>query len=131
MPERVLVTGSINWTDINAIRSALLRLPPNSTIITGDTGGVDSLAIKIANELQLRVLMMQKTPGDAERHPSATWKGLSQRMIAAGVTLVLAFHPDIDSPAKARGTKHVLELAAERGITVEIHTCHQSNRPVS
>ncbi|AZP10710.1 SLOG family protein [Undibacterium parvum] len=41
---RVLITGSTTWTDIEALRRELSRLPNLSVIITGDTPGVDAFA---------------------------------------------------------------------------------------
>jgi hypothetical protein len=119
---RVLITGSTTWTNREAIRSALAQLPAASTVVTGDTDGVDAIAIEIASELGLRVKAMRKTTSDHERYPDAPWKGLNERMMAAGIDLVLAFHPDIDKPGKARGTKHVIELAEAYGIPIK--TCH-------
>lgn len=117
---RVLITGSTTWTDREAIRRALSELPKDAVIVTGDTDGVDAIAIDVAGELGLRVDAMRKTAGDAERCPGEAWKGLNERMVAAGITRVLAFHPEVDVPGKARGTKHVLELASTAGIPVDI-----------
>lgn len=119
---RVLVTGSIAWTDRGAIESALSTLPAGSVIVTGDTDGVDAIAIDVARALGLRVDAMRKSAGDGERHPGEAWKGLNERMIAAGVELVLAFHPELGQPGKARGTRHVLALAEVRGIAVECYS---------
>ena len=47
---RVLVTGSIQWTDADAIRRELVQLPPGSVVIHGDCTGADALAGEIAHE---------------------------------------------------------------------------------
>jgi len=98
----------------------LSRMPAEAVIVTGDTKGVDALAIDVAREMGLRVDAMRKTTGDADRYPGESWKSLNERMINSGVELVLAFHPDIDVPGKARGTWHVIELAEARGIGVKL-----------
>jgi hypothetical protein len=55
-------------------------------------------------------------------YPRASWKGLNERMIASGVTLVLAFHPDLGVPGRARGTQHAIDLATAAGISVQSYT---------
>lgn len=117
---RVLITGSTTWTDVHALRRELIQLPANSVIVTGDTSGVDAIAISIAKELGLCVEAMQKIKEDYLRYPTDGWKGLNDRMIETGVDLVLAFHADFDKPEMARGTKHAVELAQRAEIEVRI-----------
>jgi len=117
---RVLVTGSTSWTDRDVIRAALSKLPKDTVVVTGDTEGVDAIAIDVARDIGLGVDAMRKTTGDVDRYPGESWKGLNERMINSGVELVLAFHPEIDVPGKARGTRHVIELAGARLMSVEI-----------
>src|SRR3569833_4760076 len=88
---RVLVTGSTSWTDRNLIHAALSKLPGGSVVVTGDTDGVDAIAIDLARELGLRVEAMRKSAVDAERFPGEAWKGLNDRMIGAGIDLVFVF----------------------------------------
>ena len=45
---RVLVTGSMHWTDADAIRRELTQLPHGSVVIHGDCSGADELAGVIA-----------------------------------------------------------------------------------
>ena len=117
---RVLVTGSTHWDGGDALRSALSRFPAGTTVVTGDTGGIDDSAANIGVELGFRVQRMQKTRGDDDRFPGEAWKGLNERMVASGVSLVLAFHPDLGKPGCARGSQHVIDLATAAGIAVEI-----------
>lgn len=117
---RVLITGSTTWTDSSALRRELAALPEGSAIITGDTPGVDALASGIATELGLAVELMKKSKADYKTHPGEGWKGLNERMLATGVDLVLAFHPDYGKPGCARGTQHVVDLAVAAGIDTRV-----------
>jgi hypothetical protein len=67
--------------------------------------------------LGLAVEPMAKNSADYARYRRGAWKGLNERMLAAGATLVLAFHPDLE---KSRGSKHLVELARAAGITVQV-----------
>jgi hypothetical protein len=113
---RVLVTGSATWDDAAALRRELSALPAHSTVVTGDTPGIDALAVTVAQELGLHVEAMKKSRADRQTHPDASWKGLNERMLATGIDLVLAFHPDYGKPGCARGTMHMVELAKAAGV---------------
>jgi hypothetical protein len=115
---RVIVTGSTQWTDVDAIRRELSRLPPDSVIIHGDCAGADTLAGEIARELGLAVERWAKTNADYQKYQKAAWKALNERMLASGTTLILAFHPEWQDKEKARGTNHMITLAREAGIEV-------------
>ncbi len=113
---RVLITGSTTWTDAGALRRELAALPARSTIVTGDTPGIDAMAIAQAQELGFGVEPMKKSRADRKAHPEDSWKGLNERMLATGIDLVLAFHADYGKPGCARGTVHMVELAAAAGV---------------
>ena len=113
---RVLITGSTTWTDSQALVRELSTLPPQSVIVTGDTPGIDALAIAVAQELGLTVEAMKKSREDRKTHPDASWKGLNERMLATGIDLVLAFHADYGKPGCARGTVHMVGLAEAAGV---------------
>ena len=117
---RVLITGSTTWTDIEALRRELSQLPKDCVIVTGDTSGVDALAIALAQELGFGVEAMCKTEEDYVLYPEDSWKGLNHRMLNTGVDLVLAFHTDYGKPGMARGTRHAVELAEQSGIQAHI-----------
>jgi hypothetical protein len=117
---RVLVTGSTTWTDAHALRRELSALPAQSVIVTGDTPGVDALAILTALELGLNVVPMKKSRADRKVHAEDSWKGLNERMLATGIDVVLAFHADYGKPDCARGTVHVVELAEASGIKAHV-----------
>src|SRR5262245_24650535 len=115
---RVLVTGSTQWTDADAIRLELAALPSDSIVIHGDCAGADAIAGVVARELGLAVEAWAKNADDYRRHGKAAWKRLNERMLDSGVDLVLAFHPELHEPGKARGSRHVIELARGRGIEI-------------
>lgn len=113
---RVLVTGSTTWTDPDTLQRALASLPAGTTIVTGDTPGIDALAIALAAEMGFGVEAMKKNRADRKAHPEDSWKGLNERMLATGIDLVLAFHADYGKPGCARGTVHMVELAMAAGV---------------
>jgi len=114
---RVIVAGSTTWADEEAVRRELARLPAGTVIIHGDAPGADALGGKIARELGLPVEAMSKNKADYARYKRAAWKGLNERMLAAGATLVLAFHPAIEA---STGTKHLRDLAVAHGIEAQV-----------
>ena len=117
---RVIVTGSSTWTDAEALRREFKALPSNAIIVTGDTPGIDAMAIATAQEMGLVAEAMKKSRADRKAYPDASWKGLNERMLATGIDIVLAFHPDYGKPGCARGTIHMVELAAASGIEARI-----------
>lgn len=117
---RVLITGSTTWSDVDALRREFIRLPKRSVMITGDTPGIDALAQVLAAECGFVLESMKKSKADYLAYPGEGWKGLNERMLATGIDVVLAFHPDYGKPGCARGTAHVVGLAEQAGIRVQI-----------
>lgn len=113
---RVVVTGSTSWTDSGALRRELAKLPAGLTVIHGDSTGADALAGQAARKLGFIVEPFRKETADYHRYGRAAWKRLNERMLESGADLVLAFHPELHEPGKAKGTKHMLDLAQARGI---------------
>lgn len=64
----------------------------------------------------IKAEVIKKNGADRSAHPVDSWKGLNERMLATGIDLVLAFHPELGKPVCARGTPHMVELAAAEGI---------------
>jgi hypothetical protein len=114
---RVIVAGAVAWSDGEAIRRELTKLPAGATVIHGDAPGADALAGQIAAQLGFAVEPMSKNKQDYARYRRAAWKGLNERMLASGAALVLAFHPAIES---SRGTRHLVEIAQAAGIEVQV-----------
>jgi hypothetical protein len=120
---RVIITGAMVWDDEAAIRRELARLPSDTVVIHGDCPGVDALAGRLAREeFGLVVEAMAKNDDDYRRYRRGAWKGLNERMLASGVELVIAFHPEFGQPGKARGSTHMVELAKEQRIEVRTFT---------
>ena len=115
---KVVVTGSTSWTDIDSIRRELAKLPAGSTVIHGDSSGADALAGQAARELGFIVEPFRKEAADYHRYGRAAWKRLNERMVESGADLVLAFHPELHEAGKAKGSKHLLDLAQARGIPI-------------
>lgn len=114
---RVIIAGAVAWSDEGAIRRELEALPPGSVVVHGDSPGADALGGAVAASLGLTVLPMRKTKHDYAKYKREAWRGLNERMLAAGAELVLAFHPSL---ASSRGTKHLVELAAAWGVAVRV-----------
>jgi hypothetical protein len=114
-PLRVLVTGARTWTDPEPIRRELARLPAGSVVIHGDARGADRLAGALAAELGLEVLAC---PAEWRRYGRAAGLVRNRAMLKEHrPQLVLAFHPALE---KARGTKHMVELARKSGVAVRV-----------
>jgi hypothetical protein len=114
---RVIVAGAVAWTDAEAIRRELARMPPGTTVIHGDCAGADAIAGQVAGQLGFNVERMAKNRQDYARYQRQAWKGLNERMLASGAELVLAFHPNIEA---SRGSGHLIELARAANVEVRV-----------
>jgi hypothetical protein len=114
---RVIVAGAVAWTDAEAIRRELARLPAGSTVIHGDCPGADALAGRVAVELGLLVEPMAKNEADYAKYKRGAWKGLNERMLASGAVRVLVFHPAFEA---SRGSAHLADLARAAGVEVSV-----------
>jgi hypothetical protein len=113
----VIVAGAVAWTNEEAIRRELAKLPAGVTVIHGDSPGADALAGRIARELGLGVEAMAKSKADYAKYKRGAWKGLNERMLARGVAQVLVFHPAIE---KSRGSGHLVGLSRAAGVEVSV-----------
>lgn len=112
-PIRVLVCGSRNWTDEVAIRRAFDDLPPGSTIIHGGARGADSIAERLAIEMDFN---MRAFHAQWDTLGKAAGPERNQRMIDEGKPdLVIAF-PLPDS----RGTWDMVSRAKRAGVEVRV-----------
>ena len=114
---RVIVAGAVAWADEVAIRRELAKLPAGSVVIHGDCPGADEIAGRVAAELGLAVEAMVKSDADYAKYRKGAWKGLNERMLAAGCELILVFHPDI---AASRGSGHLIGLAEVAKVEVRV-----------
>lgn len=119
---RVIVTGSREWSNPNAIRakisSRLCDLPPDSLIVVGydvendRPKGVDRFAYQEAQKLGLA---LETHPAKWEKYGKSAGFRRNTEMAQLGAELCLAFHN-----GKSSGTKHMIEQAEKHGIPVEI-----------
>jgi hypothetical protein len=116
-PVRVLVTGTREWTDRAPIERELGCLVVGSVVIHGAARGADRLAGEVAAALGLTVIAC---PADWKKFGRAAGLVRNRSMLAEHKPdLVLAFHPALD---KARGTRHMVELACKAGVPVRLVT---------
>jgi len=110
---RVLVTGSRTWDDTQVIRARLEQLPEGSVIIHGGCRGADILAERIAKELGFEIMACPAKWGEYGRAAGAI---RNKYMLTEGKPdLVLAFHLN-----KSPGTAHMIRIAREAGVEVEV-----------
>lgn len=116
---RILVTGSRNWSDADAIRDELANWlhfrfgedpPPPVTLVHGGARGADRLAGQIAREYGWTV---EVHPADWERYGRSAGHRRNAEMVAAGADVVLAF-----PLGASRGTRGCVAAAAKAGIPV-------------
>lgn len=121
---RVIVTGSREWSDPNAIRAKisdrLCDLPGDSLIVVGydekndRPKGVDRFAYQEAQKLGLA---LETHPAEWEKFGKGAGFRRNTEMAQLGADLCLAFHN-----GRSSGTKHMIEQAEKYGIPVEIVT---------
>jgi hypothetical protein len=120
---RILVTGSRNWRDVEAIRQALLdavetlTAEPNKlddvTLVHGGARGADRLVAEVAREYGWTV---EEHPADWERHGRAAGPLRNAEMVQAGADVCLAFPRGV-----SRGTRGCMAMAAKAGIPVVVY----------
>ena len=118
----VIITGSREWTDRDIIRSALVDLCEQSSMMSarsvmvhvGDSKGTDALALSVAMELGLKchVYKAHWSSYGRSARPRRNHEMVDSAM-SHGDCIMLAF-PLSDS----RGTIECMRYAAERGIEV-------------
>ena len=112
----VLVCGSRDWTDREAVNAALDRYhQPWLKIIHGNAPGADSLAAEWAFR---RAIPCTPFPADWATHGKAAGPRRNVQMLDEGPALVIAFQRN-----GSRGTAHTIREARRRGIPVEVHSC--------
>ena len=113
---RILVTGSRDWSDVEAVNEFLDKYSPDSNdivLVHGDAPGLDTVAKRIAKERGWKV----------EDHP-ADWKRLGRgagptrntKMVSLGADICLAF-PLPDSV----GTLDCIKKARKAGIETHVY----------
>jgi hypothetical protein len=113
---RVLVCGSRDWTDRDAIASALTGLPGEHydiEVIHGGARGADLIADEEARALGFATC---RYPADWQAHGRRAGILRNLQMLDDKPNIVLAFQV-----GGSRGTQHTIDEARRRGIPVEVH----------
>jgi hypothetical protein len=112
-PEVVLVCGSREWEDADAIRERLRKLPKDSVVIAGGARGADKLAAEIAAELGYHVAVCM---AQWDRYGGAAGRRRNHAMLQLRPTLVIAY--TLGTP----GTQHTIAITQQKGIPLEVYT---------
>lgn len=108
----VLVCGSRDWDDYDAVYGKLCELDPESwEILEGGARGADTAAVVAAQALDLHVRTF--APDPAVPSPQR-YHDRNDEMLALA-DRVIAFWD-----GKSRGTKSVIAKATDRGLEVEV-----------
>lgn len=120
-PYRILVTGSRDWTDTDAICDALdtaLDEAPkdrDTWLVVGDCPtGADHIAATWANTAGLTI---ERHLARWTTHGRAAGLIRNAAMVRSGADLCLAFQRD-----HSRGTTHTITLARRAGIPIRLWT---------
>ena len=113
---KLIVCGDRNWVGSEAIYRELSKYcPRTTTIVHGAARGADTIADEVAAELgMVRIYYMAKW---AEYGRAAGPIRNQQMLDEEKPDKVLAFHANLD---QSKGTKHMVKIAQEAGIPVEI-----------
>lgn len=113
---KVLVCGSRDWTDRDAIAEALRRLPAGAEtqLLHGAAKGADRIVAQLSH---LYGFDVQAFPADWAQHGKRAGILRNLQMLDTRPDLVIAFQRNA-----SRGTQHTINEARRRGIPVEVHT---------
>jgi hypothetical protein len=110
---RILVCGSRDWTDGDAIADRLADFATdNPTIIHGGARGADTMAENIASLYGYKI---ERFPAEWARHGKRAGFMRNLAMLDTKPDLVLAFQSN-----GSKGTQHTIDEARKRGIRVEV-----------
>lgn len=115
----VLITGSREWNDAEAISRRLRRYPPGTLVIHGGAPGADEIAGAVAPHLGMRTLVeayfgdLGKAGGPAR---NALLVDLALTYVRHGYTVAVEAFPTSSS----RGTWGCVDKARNAGLCVEV-----------
>ena len=109
---RVLVCGSRDWTDQEAIVNRIALLPSDAVVVHGGARGADRIAGAAAEILGHEVKVFR---ADWNKYGKAAGILRNLQMLDTRPDRVIAFWDGV-SP----GTQHTIEEARRRGIKVEV-----------
>lgn len=125
---RILITGSRNWEDREAIRQALIKAgqaagvhPQAVTVVHGGARGADRIAGELAREFGCSVEVHR---ADWERYGKRAGFVRNAAMVNAGADVCLAF-----PLGESRGTRHCMREAEKAGIEISEWQPSATDRP--
>lgn len=121
MSARILITGSREWTDTDAIITALSNAwhqfgkPDDAVLVSGACPtGADAIAEAVWGGMWS--YPVERHPADWETHGKAAGPLRNQQMVDLGADVCLAF----PLPG-SRGTKHCMAAAEKAGIPIRVY----------
>ncbi len=108
---KVLVTGSRNWTDKEAVEINIARTKPD-IIIEGGARGADTIAKEYAHKTFRKVIEVK---AEWDKYGKKAGAIRNAEMIAMKPDVVLAFSTDL---SKDKGTRDTVNKALQKGIKV-------------
>lgn len=117
---KVLVTGSRDWSDIDAVIRELSKFPVGTIVIHGACSGADTIAGDVAEALGFEV---RAYPADWDRYGRAAGPIRNRHVLCVEhrreepVGLVLAFHADLEH---SKGTKDMVGIVREANIECRV-----------
>lgn len=115
---RVLICGSRDWQDVEAIRRFMRSLPPGTLLIEGGAHGADFIAKFLARQMG-NISEVKEFPADWERYGRAAGAIRNGQMLVKGKPhLVVAFHEDLN---RSKGTKDMVAKARAAGVRVLVN----------
>jgi len=116
---RILVCGSREWTNVEAIRKALrlrCKKSKHTTILHGCAKGADQIAEDIAQEFGYGIMGFE---ADWATHGKAAGPIRNSEMLSRGEpNVVLAFSYDLK---ESRGTADTVRKAKKAGVSVFVY----------
>lgn len=123
----ILICGDRDWLNEASIRTEVERFDPaKDTILQGGARGADSIAYNVARSLGWQVGSwptlsaghVYTMRADWNRYGRAAGAIRNMAMLAKNPCLVMAFHADL---SQSKGTAHMVGIAREKGVPVEVH----------
>ena len=108
---KVLITGSRNWSDKEAVEIAIARAKPD-IIIEGGARGADAIAKEYAHKTFRRVVEIK---AEWDKYGKKAGGIRNSTMLAMKPDLVLAFSMDLSND---KGTRDAVNKATKKGIKV-------------
>ena len=108
---KVLITGSRNWSDKEAVEIAIARAKPD-IIIEGGARGADAIAKEYAHKTFRKVIEVKS---EWDKYGKKAGGIRNSTMIAMKPDLVLAFSMNL---SKDKGTRDTVNKAIKKGIKV-------------